>query len=68
MKIGSASSTRSLTCWAPWTSILRMTSCPSASASRTSWRGVVPIAVHLVGLEQGARVPKLEEPLPVEEW
>ena len=40
MKISSASSTRSLTCWAPWTSIFRMTSWPSASASRTSSRGV----------------------------
>ena len=40
MKMSSASSTRSLTCWAPWTSILRMTSRPSASARRTSSRGV----------------------------
>ena len=38
-KISSASVTCSLTIWAPWTSILRITSLPAASASRTWSRG-----------------------------
>ena len=39
-KISSASGTCSLTTWAPWTSILRITSRPAARASRTWSRGV----------------------------
>ena len=54
-KIRRASATRSLTCCAPCTSILRITSCPAASACWTwaRWRPV-PVAVDLVRLQQPA--------------
>ncbi len=62
MKTRSASGTRSLTTRAPWTSILRITSWPAASARDDLAPGrAVPVAVDLGALEQLARVAQLPE-------
>src|SRR6476659_2009936 len=58
-KTRSAPGTFSLTTWAPWTSILRMTSRPAARP--------VPVAMDLVGLEELPSRPLRGEGLRVEE-